>query len=202
MKTPFTIFLAVILTFTFLNSRTAEAKDIQDSLQVTSLADSLNAKAIADSIALDARLTADNIIEEAMKYLGTPYRSAGKGPGGFDCSGFTGYIYRQFGYHLSASSRTQCNDGREVPPPFDNLQKGDILIFGARGATTEVGHVGIYIGPDAEGDGFTFIHSAVHGGIIISNIKEEYYSRRYLGARRLLPDFTVPEDPSDSEFPE
>lgn len=202
MKTPFTIFLAVILTFTVLNSRTAEAQEVRDSLQVITLADSLSTKAIADSIAFEARMTADNIIEEAMKYLGTPYRTAGKGPGGFDCSGFTGYIYRQFGYHLSASSRTQCNDGREVPPPFDNLQKGDILIFGARGATTEVGHVGIYIGPDAEGDGFTFIHSAVHGGIIISNIKEEYYSRRYLGARRLLPDFTVPEGPSDSEFPE
>ena len=202
MKTPFTIFLAVILTFTVLNSRTAEAQEVQDSLQVITLADSLSTKAIADSIAFEARMTADNIIEEAMKYLGTPYRTAGKGPGGFDCSGFTGYIYRQFGYHLSASSRTQCNDGREVPPPFDNLQKGDILIFGARGATTEVGHVGIYIGPDAEGDGFTFIQSSVHGGIIISNIKEEYYSRRYLGARRLLPDFTVPDESSDSEFPE
>ena len=202
MKTPFTIFLAVILTFTVLNSRTAEAQEVQDSLQVITLADSLSTKAIADSIAFEARMTADNIIEEAMKYLGTPYRTAGKGPGGFDCSGFTGYIYRQFGYHLSASSRTQCNDGREVPPPFDNLQKGDILIFGARGATTEVGHVGIYIGPDAEGDGFTFIHSAVHGGIIISNIKEEYYSRRYLGARRLLPDFTVPDESSDPGLPE
>ena len=202
MKTPFTIFLAVILTFTVLNSRTAEAQEVRDSLQVITLADSLSTKAIADSIAFEARMTADNIIEEAMKYLGTPYRTAGKGPEGFDCSGFTGYIYRQFGYHLSASSRTQCNDGREVPPPFDNLQKGDILIFGARGATTEVGHVGIYIGPDAEGDGFTFIHSAVHGGIIISNIKEEYYSRRYLGARRLLPDFTVPDESSDPGLPE
>lgn len=178
-----------------LHSSPAEAQDIPDSLRTEVFVDTLSA---ADSIALDAQLTADNIIVEALKYLGTPYRSAGKGPGGFDCSGFTGFIFRQFGYNLSSSSRTQCDDGRSVPPPFDKLQKGDLLLFGARGSVGEVGHVGIYIAPDAEGDGFTFIHATVHGGIIISNIKEDYYSRRYLGARRILPDFTVPKDPVES----
>lgn len=190
MKTP-ALLLLTLLCAAVLPFRSAAAQSPSDTLADSLLtqSDSLRLTAIADSIALDARLTADNIIAEAMKHLGTPYRAAGKGPTAFDCSGFTGYVFRQFGYHLSASSRTQCNDGREVPPPFDNLQKGDLLIFEARGEADTVGHVGIYIAPDEDGDGFTFIHAAVHGGVIISNIKEDYYSRRYLGARRILPDF-------------
>ena len=71
------------------------------------------------------------------------------------------------------------------------MQKGDIIIFGARANRKSVGHVGIFIEMMPDGQDFTFIHAATHGGVTVSHIKEEYYITRFLGARRILPDFDV-----------
>lgn len=152
----------------------------------------------ADSVVLSAHQVADLIIDEAYKHLGTPYRYGARGPKAFDCSGFTSYVYRQFGYTLSHSSKDQANDGRAVEGTFAELQKGDILIFGARGNRKTVGHVGIFIEMSGDGTDFTFVHAA-RGGVMVSHIKEEYYAVRFLGARRILPDFEqeIPE-PEDN----
>ena len=151
----------------------------------------------ADSVVLSAHQVADLIIDEAYKHLGTPYRYGARGPKAFDCSGFTSYVYRKFGYTLSHSSKDQANDGRAVEGTYADLQKGDILIFGARGNRKTVGHVGIFIEMSADGTDLTFIHAA-RGGVMVSHIKEEYYANRFLAARRILPDFDIelpePED--------
>ena len=155
------------------------------------------APAAADSVTLRAAQTADLIIDEAYRYLGTPYRYGASGPKAFDCSGFTSFIYRKFGYTLSHSSREQANDGRAVGSDFADLQKGDIVVFGSRGSQGIVGHVGILIETSADGKDFTFIHAA-RGGVIVSHFQEEYYATRFQTARRILPDFDIetpePED--------
>lgn len=144
---------------------------------------------IRDSLSVTTSELADKLIEEAMKYRGVPYRYGGKGPNAFDCSGFTSYVYGRIGYKLSGSVALQVKETRTVTGNLSDLQKGDLIIFGSRHNVSKIGHVGIYIGPDEPGDGFDFIHAAVHGGIQISNIKEKYYTDRFLGVCRVLPDF-------------
>lgn len=132
---------------------------------------------------------ADRIIEEARQHLGKPYRHAGNGPKVFDCTGFTRYVFDKFGYKLGRTVPAQAKDGREVLGNLSDLQKGDILIFGSRPNTRRMGHAGIFIGMDSTGTDFSFIHAAVKGGIQVSNLQETYYKQRFLGARRILPDF-------------
>ena len=144
-----------------------------------------------DSVTLSAAQVADLIIDEAYKHIGTPYRYGARGPKAFDCSGFTSYVYRQLGINLSHSSKDQAHDGRAVEGTYADMQKGDIIIFGARANRKSVGHVGIFIEMMPDGQDFTFIHAATHGGVTVSHIKEEYYITRFLGARRILPDFDV-----------
>ena len=144
-----------------------------------------------DSVTLSASQVADLIIEEAQKHIGTPYRYGARGPKAFDCSGFTSYVYRQLGIDLSRSSKDQARDGRPVEGTYADMQKGDIIIFGARASRKSIGHVGIFIEMMPDGQDFTFIHAATHGGVTISHIKEEYYAVRFLGARRILPDFDI-----------
>ena len=145
----------------------------------------------ADSVTVSAipkMTTADSLITECKKLLGTPYHYGSGGPNTFDCSGYTSYIYRKFGYTLDHSSSGQARQGRKVDGPWTNLRKGDLVIFTARHNSDRIGHVGIFIETDSTGKDFTFIHAAVKGGVIISHITEPYYSERYVGARRVLPD--------------
>lgn len=152
-----------------------------------------------DSVTLSASQVADLIIEEAKKHIGTPYRYGARGPKAFDCSGFTSYVYRQLGIELSRSSKDQARDGRPVEGTYADMQKGDIIIFGARASRKSIGHVGIFIEMTPDGQDFTFIHAATHGGVTVSHIKEEYYSVRFLGARRILPDFDIEVPESEVE---
>lgn len=149
-----------------------------------------------DSVEVNAAELADAIIARAEQFLGTPYRWAASGPRAFDCTGFTKYIFADFGIRLGRTVPAQSRDGREVTGGFENLQKGDILIFGKRHNRKAMGHTAIYIGPDQTGDNFRFIHAA-RGGVMISEYKETYYRERFLGAVRVLPDF-VPAAPKDS----
>lgn len=149
-----------------------------------------------DSIEVSTAQLADAIIERARDFLGTPYRWAANGPKAFDCTGFTKYVYADFGYKLGRTVPAQSRDGREVEGGFENLQKGDILIFGKRHHKKVMGHTALYIGPDESGDNFCFIHAA-KGGVMVSWYKETYYRERFLGAVRVLPDF-VAEAPKDS----
>lgn len=141
-----------------------------------------------DSVTVSTAELADRLIAEAEKYIGVPYRLGGKGPKSFDCSGYTRYVYGKFGIDISANSTAQAAQGREVKGSVSNLQKGDILLFGMRNNRKRIGHVGLYIGSDASGDVFSFIHAS-RSGVRVSKSNEDYWASRFLGARRLLPDF-------------
>lgn len=145
-----------------------------------------------DTAALKAGLmagkTADELIAKAEQYLGSPYRYGASGPTSFDCAGFAMFIYKQFGYTLSRSSRTQVNDGRAVTGDLSNLQKGDLLVFSGARISKTPGHIGIFMSLTEDGKDAIFIHAA-RGGVQITHLSEPYYSNRFLGARRILPDF-------------
>ena len=108
------------------------------------------------------------VVGIAMRYLGTPYVWGGASPSGFDCSGFTMYVYAQVGVPLPHSSYAQYGMG--VPVSQSDLQPGDLVFFYG------LGHVGIYIG------GGNYIHAPHTGDVVkISSI-----SGGYVGARRIL----------------
>lgn len=137
----------------------------------------------AKSIDLETSMLLDDLLSEARSHLGKRYSRGSKGPKAFDCSGFSSYVYRQFGYTLSPSSRVQYTQGENVDRT--DLRKGDLVFFKGRSLKGGVGHVGIVVDADGEGN-FTFIHAATSSGIIISNCREPYYAKRYVGSKRVI----------------
>ena len=118
-----------------------------------------------------------------MKYLGTPYRWAGKTPKGFDCAGFTRFIYGKFGVLLAPSAGGQYRQCKKVES--DTLKVGDLVFYGGRKHSKVVGHVGIVTEVNDDGT-FRFIHSSTQSGICITYSKEPYYRKRYIGACRII----------------
>ena len=121
-----------------------------------------------------------DIVATAKQYLGTGYVYGGASPSGFDCSGYTMYVYSQHGYSLphSATSQWQSGIGTRVYS-ISALQVGDLVFFNdpSRNAGKACSHAGIYIG-----DG-QFIHSSSSrsGGVIISSLTSGYYNTYFVG---------------------
>ena len=104
-------------------------------------------------------------------------------PSGFDCSGFTSYVYKQFGYSISRTASSQLDCGVSVER--DALQMGDLVFFRDTSITSKAAsHVGIYIG----GGQFVHASSSSTGYVIVSSLSESYFDSYYVGARRLIAD--------------
>lgn len=155
------------------------------------------ARAQEDSLVVGTAELADRLIEEAMALKGTPYRYGATGPQRYDCSAFTRHIFRKIGIELPRSAVLQSREGRAVEGAFTEMQKGDLLIFGARHNPKRIGHVGIFIEADSTGNDFSFVHIALKGGVQVNRYSETYYRIRFLGTRRILPDFLTPQ-PADT----
>ena len=111
-----------------------------------------------------------------MQFIGTPYASGGSSPAGFDCSGFTSYVYSNYGVSLPRTAAGQAGVGVEVSR--SDLVPGDLVFFNTFGG---ISHVGIYVGDNS------FIHSTVPGDTVkISSMSSSYYSSRYVCARRVM----------------
>ncbi len=134
-----------------------------------------------------AETLGDQVVAYARTFLGTPYKLGASGPKLFDCSGFTRYVFKHFGYEMTQYTGAQFKEGREVAS-FADLQKGDLVFFGQRGSVRNIGHVGIVVSIDEERGSFRFIHASSSGGVIESESTQSYYQMRYIGARRFLPD--------------
>lgn len=137
----------------------------------------------AQNLVQDTCINVDTLIAESMKYLGTPYRWAGKSPKGFDCAGFTRYIYGKFGVTLAPSAGGQYSMCKKVEN--DTLKVGDLVFYGGRKHAKSVGHVGIVTEVNNDGT-FRFIHSSTQSGIVITRSNEPYYKKRYIGACRII----------------
>lgn len=132
----------------------------------------------------DMEIVSD-LLGYARKYIGTRYVRGGKTPRGFDCSGFTSYVFRQFGIDLSASSSVQYGQGKKISR--DEIQPGDLVFFTGRASRSgSVGHVGIAIDADPATGEITFIHASTSSGVKIDKVSAPYYAKRFLGARRVI----------------
>lgn len=138
---------------------------------------------IGNAIALRRRLYA-----YALEQVGVPYVSGGTSPRGFDCSGFTQYIYNQLGISIPRSCDGQLGSGLIIPK--EKLQCGDLVLFqrttSHNGITT---HVGIYLGERK------LIHAGGRG-ITVVDLNSAYFTEHYLCARRIIvsekPSFVIP----------
>ena len=123
-------------------------------------------------------VTGNQVVEYAKKYLGYKYVAGGSSTKGFDCSGFTTYVFKHFGISLNRASKGQIKNGVAVEK--SKLQAGDLVIFNNE-SNSAIGHVGIYIGSGK------FIHAAnKKEGVTITELSMSYYSKRYVGARRVI----------------
>ena len=127
---------------------------------------------------------ADNLINTALKYLGVEYRWGESSPEGFDCSGFTKYVFNEEGIDLTRTSYTQCREGEKIDNIKD-LKRGDLVFFGGENATRTVGHVGIVTEVDSITRRFKFVHAS-RTGIKVDKSTDSYYRLRYIGARRII----------------
>lgn len=135
----------------------------------------------------------NNLLDKATTLLGVPYRWGGTTKRAFDCSGFTSYVFKQFGITLPRSSREQARNGEKIAK--SEVRPGDLIFFnGRRGVGSKsIGHVGIVVSNDGHGE-VKFIHSA-NGGVQISSLKEDaYYKKRYVGATRITPSEQIIKD--------
>lgn len=126
---------------------------------------------------------ANQIIDYAKNYLGRPYRSGAKGPRAFDCSGFTSFVFKNFDISLSPSSRAQYTQGEQIN--LSEVRPGDLLFFGGRRGGSTVGHVGMAVEIKDNGT-IKFIHAAQRGICYDTYPDGGYYSKRFIGARRVL----------------
>jgi len=116
------------------------------------------------------------VIRIAVSLRGTPYKWNGERPGGFDCSGFTRYVYKTgAGINLPHSSAEQARYGTAVAKT--DLIPGDLVFFNTSGSG--VSHVGIFIG------GNNFINATTSKGVMVSDMNDGYWGKRYLSARRV-----------------
>ena len=120
------------------------------------------------------------IVDTAKSYLGVRYVYGGASPSGFDCSGFTMYVYQQYGYSLphSATSQWQSGLGTQVWS-IGALQPGDLVFFNdpSRNAGKACSHAGIYIGNGQ----FVHASSSRSQGVIISDLTSGYYYNYFVG---------------------
>ena len=120
------------------------------------------------------------IVAYAKKFLGVPYVYGGSSPSGFDCSGFTSYVYKHFGYTINRVAADQAKNGTYVEK--GSLQQGDLVFFSRNGGSS-VGHVGIYIGENK------FIHASSPGSDVkINSLSDAYYLKNYITARKIIKE--------------
>lgn len=157
-------------------SRGAEERITEETEKVTET----NKTVQTSEITTISSSQGEEIAEYAKQFLGCKYVYGGSGPSTFDCSGFTMYVYKNFGISLSHSARAQSSNGTYVSK--DELQPGDLVFFKDYETMDGIGHCGIYIG-----DG-NFIHASSGTGycVKISTLLSGSYNTRYETARRLI----------------
>ncbi len=120
------------------------------------------------------------VLDYAKTFLGVKYVYGGSSPKGFDCSGFTKYVFAHFNISLQRTSSAQYSTS-VTKISKSELQVGDLVFFGSPGSPNKVGHVGIYAGNN------TFIHSSSPGDVVkIDTMDSGYYNTYYIGSGRVL----------------
>jgi cell wall-associated NlpC family hydrolase len=119
----------------------------------------------------------ETMLMEIIKYMNTPYKFGGNSRDGIDCSAFTQTVYSRCSLQLLRSAREQFTQGAVIDKKED-LKFGDLVFFNTR-KSVKPGHVGIYVGDNL------FVHASRKSGVVVTPLTHDYYTKRYMGARRI-----------------
>ncbi len=124
------------------------------------------------------------VVDYGKKFVGTNYKYAGQSPKtGFDCSGFTSYVLKEFGVIASPASSIQASEGRYVA--IGKAMPGDLIFFGE--SKNKISHVAMVVKRGS--DGITCVHSTTSRGVIVENISQStYWQPKILFARDVISE--------------
>ena len=124
---------------------------------------------------------ASRVLRTANEYVGVPYVWGGNTPKGFDCSGFTKYVFAKYGVTLPRTSREQVRAGSGVAADFRALRPGDLMLFAEPGEA--ISHVAIYVG-----NGRIIHASSSNGGVGYTDLNSggDWFVAYFVAARRVL----------------
>jgi cell wall-associated NlpC family hydrolase len=132
----------------------------------------------ATDLAAPVETTTATVVGTALSLRGVPYRNGGSDIRGFDCSGFTQYVFAQHGIALPRETREQFQFGEKIE--LKNVRTGDLVFF--RTVSNGPSHVGIVVNEDE------FVHAPSSTGVVrIEHLSLPYWSRRFIAARRVGP---------------
>lgn len=172
------IFSAVVL----VSCGSAKKKVVKRSIPTKTVKKSPNLKTLDSKYSGKVSSQIQDILKDAEKYLGAPYKYAGNTSAGFDCSGFTAKVFAENNNQLPRRSEDQGAVGKEIH--IRDARPGDLVFFATSGGT-RVSHVGIIHDIGSQGE-VKFIHASTSKGVIISSLNETYWNKAYLFARRVL----------------
>lgn len=123
-----------------------------------------------------------DVVTYGQKFVGTEYRYAGTNPNtGFDCSGFTSFVLKEFNVRVSPASARQATEGRQVP--LERAQPGDLIFFGQD--KNHIQHVALLV--RRANNGLVCVHSTTSRGVIVENVSQSnYWKPKILFARDVI----------------
>jgi cell wall-associated NlpC family hydrolase len=152
--------------------------DTEDNINISEIMKKFGSETSGNDVESSISTKHDLVLMEIIKYLNTPYKFGGNSFNGIDCSAFTQSVFKNTNlYDLNRSAREQFKQGIVINDRSD-LKFGDLVFFNTR-RRVRPGHVGIYIGDNL------FAHASSKLGVTISSLDYDYYSKRYMGARRV-----------------
>lgn len=155
-----------------------ESPEKETAVDLSEVLKKFNSSGGGTVLEADNSTVKEKLLMEIIEYLNTPYKYGGNSKKGIDCSAFTKTIYYNvFSTPLLRSARDQYTQG-EVIESKEELRFGDLVFFNTR-RRVKPGHVGIYIGDNL------FAHASSKNGVIISSLEHDYYSKRFMGGRRI-----------------
>lgn len=160
----------------FAETKLAETKPIKEKRQKTAM-EELNE---IHRMAINSFVY--QIMAEAESYLGVPYRYGGTTRSGIDCSAFVQRVFHMFDQQMPRVSAAQAKEGRPITK--EELRAGDLVFFATNGGK-RVSHVGIVHNVTEEGD-VEFIHASTSIGVTVTPLSNDYWSKRFLYAKRVI----------------
>lgn len=156
----------------------SDLPDDEEKIDISEIMKRVSNNSNENSISSEQLNHRERVLMEIIKYMNTPYKFGGNSMSGIDCSAFTQTVFRDaLSIPIHRSAREQFTQG-EVIKERNELKFGDLVFFNTR-RRVRPGHVGIYIGDNL------FAHASTKQGVTISSLDHNYYSARYMGARRI-----------------
>ena len=164
--------LSVLLFSLFLYSCGSSQKVAQQT----------NKKKTVKTSTSDKPTLADKVVWTAVSYKGIPYRYGGMNENGMDCSGLIYVSFKKRNVNLPRTSRLMYSKGH--PIPLSKVKRGDLLFFNTARRGRNVNHVGLVT--SAKRGNIQFIHSTSSKGVLVSYLREKYWKRAFIKAKRVI----------------